>query len=301
MRCERNRLIEAFNRQIRRIAAELADQVRQWTEQARNAIECIKRATNRHPKTTGPTPLAEALDERTRLLGRIGDRVTILSDRARDAWADEDRTWDMLEPYNRRALEAGPLRRRKANKALRDMADRLHENEFEQGPVTLERFEAMRKQAADAAREDAYRDPIMRELTDRYEQADRQVRELGGASRRLPDRLHDLTDKPRPATAPAPRLADVARQTREDAGQPARQPRRPVRKPEQQPERQEQQQDRPVGLAAAAKEAEEASKQLKRERQQEPKPEPALEWNPWDPADPMNLAMGGSQGYGLGL
>lgn len=51
-------------------------------------------------------------------------------------------------------------------------------------------------------------------------------------------------------------------------------------------------------LAAAAKEA---SKQLKREQQQEPEPEPALEWNPWDPADPMNLGMGGSQGYGLGL
>lgn len=47
----------------------------------------------------------------------------------------------------------------------------------------------------------------------------------------------------------------------------------------------------------------EASKQLKREQQQEPEPEPALEWNPWDPADPMNLAMGGgqSQGYGFGL
>lgn len=41
--------------------------------------------------------------------------------------------------------------------------------------------------------------------------------------------------------------------------------------------------------------------QLKREQQQEPEPEPALEWNPWDPADPMNLGMGGSQGYGLGL
>ena len=47
--------------------------------------------------------------------------------------------------------------------------------------------------------------------------------------------------------------------------------------------------------------AKEASKQLKREQQQEPEPEPALEWNPWDPADPMNLGMGGSQGYGLGL
>lgn len=35
--------------------------------------------------------------------------------------------------------------------------------------------------------------------------------------------------------------------------------------------------------------------------EQEPEPEPALEWNPWDPADPMNLGMGGSQGYGLGL
>lgn len=100
---------------------------------------------------------------------------------------------------------------------------------------------------------------------------------------------------------PAPRLADVARQAREDAGQPARQPRRPVRKPEQQPERQEQRQERPVSLAAAAKEAKEASKQLKRERRREPEPEPALEWNPWDPTDPMNLGMGGSQGYGLGL
>lgn len=102
---------------------------------------------------------------------------------------------------------------------------------------------------------------------------------------------------------PAPRLADVARQAREDAGQPAHQP-RPVRKPEQQPERQEQQErERPVSLAAAAKEAKEASKQLKRERRQEPEPEPALEWNPWDPSDPMNLAMGGgqSQGYGFGL
>lgn len=101
----------------------------------------------------------------------------------------------------------------------------------------------------------------------------------------------------RPTPAQAPRLADVARQAREDAGQPAHQT-RPVRKPEQQPERQEQQQERPVSLAAAAKEA---SKQLKREQQQEPEPEPALEWNPWDPADPMNLGMGGSQGYGLGL
>ena len=54
-----------------------------------------------------------------------------------------------------------------------------------------------------------------------------------------------------------------------------------------------------MSLAAAAKEAKEASKQLKRER--EPEPEPTLEWNPWDPSDPMNLAMGGSQGYGLGL
>ena len=56
-----------------------------------------------------------------------------------------------------------------------------------------------------------------------------------------------------------------------------------------------------MSLAAAAKEAKEASKQLKRER--DPEPEPALEWNPWDPADPMNLAMGGgqSQGYGFGL
>ena len=43
------------------------------------------------------------------------------------------------------------------------------------------------------------------------------------------------------------------------------------------------------------------AEQLKREQQQEPEPEPALEWNPWDPADPMNLGMGGSQGYGLGL
>lgn len=103
----------------------------------------------------------------------------------------------------------------------------------------------------------------------------------------------------RPTPALEPRLADVARQAREDAGQPAHQT-RPVRKPEQQPERQEQQQERPVSLAAAAKEAKEASKQLKRE-QQEPEPEPALEWNPWDPADPMNLGMGGSQGYGLGL
>lgn len=94
----------------------------------------------------------------------------------------------------------------------------------------------------------------------------------------------------RSTPAQAPRLADVARQAREDAGQPAHQP-RPVRKPEQQRER-------PVSLAAAAKEA---SKQLKREQQQEPEPEPALEWNPWDPADPMNLGMGGSQGYGLGL
>ena len=101
----------------------------------------------------------------------------------------------------------------------------------------------------------------------------------------------------RPTPAQAPRLADVARQAREDAGQPAHQT-RPVRKPEQQPE---QQRERPVSLAAAAKEAKEASKQLKRERRQEPEPEPALEWNPWDPADPMNLAMGGSQGYGLGL
>lgn len=67
------------------------------------------------------------------------------------------------------------------------------------------------------------------------------------------------------------------------------------------PERQEQQQERPVSLAAAAKEAKEASKQLKREQQPEPEPEPTLEWNPWDPADPMNLGMGGSQGYGLGL
>lgn len=98
----------------------------------------------------------------------------------------------------------------------------------------------------------------------------------------------------RSTPAQAPRLADVARQAREDAGQPAHQP-RPVRKPEQQPE---QQRERPVSLAAAAKEA---SKQLKREQQQEPEPEPALEWNPWDPADPMNLGMGGSQGYGLGL
>lgn len=103
----------------------------------------------------------------------------------------------------------------------------------------------------------------------------------------------------RPTPDPAPRLADVPRQTREDAGQPAHQTRRPVRKPEQQPERQEQQQERPVSLAAAAKEAKEASKQLKRER--EPEPEPTLEWNPWDSSDPMNLAMGGSQGYGLGL
>lgn len=39
----------------------------------------------------------------------------------------------------------------------------------------------------------------------------------------------------------------------------------------------------------------------RRTGQQEPEPEPALEWNPWDPADPMNLGMGGSQGYGLGL
>ena len=41
----------------------------------------------------------------------------------------------------------------------------------------------------------------------------------------------------------------------------------------------------------------------RRTGQQEPEPEPALEWNPWDPADPMNLAMGGgqSQGYGFGL
>lgn len=103
----------------------------------------------------------------------------------------------------------------------------------------------------------------------------------------------------RPTPAQAPRLADVARQAREDAGQPAHQP-RPVRKPEQQPE---QQRERPVSLAAAAKEAKEASKQLKREQRQEPEPEPALEWNPWDPADPMNLAMGGgqSQGYGFGL
>ena len=103
----------------------------------------------------------------------------------------------------------------------------------------------------------------------------------------------------RPTPAQAPRLADVARQVREDAGQPAHQP-RPVRKPEQQPE---QQRERPVSLAAAAKEAKEASKQLKREQRQEPEPEPALEWNPWDPADPMNLAMGGgqSQGYGFGL
>lgn len=100
----------------------------------------------------------------------------------------------------------------------------------------------------------------------------------------------------RSTPAQAPRLADVARQAREDAGQPAHQP-RPVRKPEQQPE---QQRERPVSLAAAAKEA---SKQLKREQQQEPEPEPALEWNPWDPADPMNLGMGGgqSQGYGFGL
>lgn len=56
-----------------------------------------------------------------------------------------------------------------------------------------------------------------------------------------------------------------------------------------------------MSLAAAAKEAKEASKQLKREQQPEPEPEPTLEWNPWDPADPMNLGMGGSQGYGLGL
>lgn len=121
----------------------------------------------------------------------------------------------------------------------------------------------------------------------------------GDARRQLEaDRAKEHIARPTPAQAP--RLADVARQAREDAGQPAHQP-RPVRKPEQQPERQEQQQERPVSLAAAAKEAKEASKQLKREQQPEPEPEPALEWNPWDPADPMNLGMGGSQGYGLGL
>lgn len=98
----------------------------------------------------------------------------------------------------------------------------------------------------------------------------------------------------RSTPAPAPRLADVARQAREDAGQPAHRP-QPVRNPEQ------QQEERPVSLAAAAKEAKEASKQLKREQQQEPEPEPTLEWDPWDLADPMNLGMGGSQGYGLGL
>ena len=111
-----------------------------------------------------------------------------------------------------------------------------------------------------------------------------------GGTRRPPD----ASGSPVPRFAQAPRLADVARQAREDAGQPAHQP-CPVRKPEQQPE---QQRERPVSLAAAAKEA---SKQLKREQQQEPEPEPALEWNPWDPTDPMNLGMGGSQGYGLGL
>ena len=112
--------------------------------------------------------------------------------------------------------------------------------------------------------------------------------------RQRPSGAPQAPSSPEPAERPQERP-----QAREDAGQPAHQP-RPVRKSEQQPE---QQRERPVSLAAAAKEAKEASKQLKREQRQEPEPEPALEWNPWDPADPMNLAMGGgqSQGYGFGL
>lgn len=99
-------------------------------------------------------------------------------------------------------------------------------------------------------------------------------------------------ERPAPAAATAPRPANAPRQAREDTGQPSDQPRRPDVEPENQPER-------PMSLAAAAKEAREASRQLKRERETEPEPMP--EWNPADPADPMNLGMSGSQGQGYGL
>lgn len=103
---------------------------------------------------------------------------------------------------------------------------------------------------------------------------------------------HMQTAAPEPVERPAPAAATAPRQAREDTGQPADQPRRPAVEPGSQPER-------PMSLAAAAKEAREASRQLKREQETEPEPMP--EWNPSDPADPMNLGMGGDQGYGLGL